>query len=71
MRAFVIAVALASLIIPAVMADPEPAPAPSGARQFALVPPTPIEAFRPPTKDKNSISPDAVEKVDTQDASAR
>ena len=70
MRAFVIAVALASLVIPAVMADPEPAPAPSEARQFALVPPTPVEAFRPP-KDKNSISPDAVEKVDIQDASAR
>jgi hypothetical protein len=70
MRAFVIAIALASLVVPAVMADPEPPPAPSEIQQSVLVPPIPLEAFRPP-KDKNSISLDAVEKVDIQDASAR
>jgi hypothetical protein len=71
MRAFVITVALASLIIPAVMADPEPAPAPSGIQQSAFVPPTPLEAFRPPSNDKNSIALDAIDKMDVHDSDAR
>ena len=75
MRVFVITVALASLIIPAVMADPEPAQTQadiqqSGIQQSVFAPRTPTEAFRP-SKDKDSISLNAVEAMDIRGADAR
>jgi hypothetical protein len=67
MRAVILTVAFAYLVIPPLMADPAPAPAPSEARQFALVPPTPTEAFRAPPKDKDSVSLNVFEKVSDSD----
>ena len=76
MRAFVIAVALASLVIPAVMADPEPVQTsagiqtPTDIQRSILVPTAPLEAFRPP-KDKNFIPLDASMDRASNDSNGR
>jgi hypothetical protein len=59
MRFFVIAVALLCIAIPPLMADPESAPMPEGVQNSAFVPPTPLESFRAPTKDKMALDASA------------
>jgi len=58
MRAFVITVALASLVIPAVMADPEPAQTPAQQVQQSM----PAASAKTPAKDSALVAANADSK---------